>query len=143
VPEGAVKVVAVLVLAVGLAALSAPSAGATNECRGLPICVRVAGPWVVVPSGLKAPRSPVDFQLSCPRGFLIGGFDAELAARLISGWQAIGFYSATPPTQALIQSVSATHSIRGSRVEARARSGISVQGVRGIVQVGAVCGGGS
>jgi hypothetical protein len=236
-----VKVVAALVLAAGLAALSAPSAGATNECRGLPICVRVAGPWVVVPSGLKAPRSPVDFQLSCPKGYLIGGLDAELtdraidvefggklgspvgpgvtttraavfrasytgssprgpsfrphlgcvpssgggsgpvpyrrpaaavfppvsptllrvrnvrlrpglvrasaacgkSERLISGWHAIGFYSATPPSQALIQSVSATHSIRGSRVEARARSGISVQGVRGIVQVGAVCGGGS
>ena len=235
------KAVATLLLAAGLAALSAPSAGATNECRGLQICVRVVGPWVVVPSGLRTPRAPVDFQLSCPKGYLVGGLDAELtdraidvefggklgspvgpgvtttraavfrasytgssprgptfrphlgcvpssgggsgpvpyrrpaaavfppvsptvlrvrnvrlrpgfvraaaacgkSERLISGWHAIAFYSVAPPSQALIQTVAATHVVRGSRVEVRARSGIAVQSVRGIVQVGAVCGGGS
>jgi hypothetical protein len=49
----------------------------------LPICVRVAGPWVVVPAGLKAPRAQVDFQLSCPKGYLVGGLDAELTDRAI------------------------------------------------------------
>ena len=235
------KAVATLLLAAGLAALSAPSAGATNECRGLQICVRVAGPWVVVPSGLRAPRTPVNFQLSCPKGYLIGGLDAELtdraidvefggklgspvapgvtttraavftawytgssprgptfrphlgcvpssgggsgpvpyrrpaaavfppvsptvlrvrnvrlrpglvrasaacgkSERLISGWHAIAFYSGSPPSQALTQSVAATRVFRGSRVQVQARSGIAVQSVRGIVQVGAVCGGGS
>jgi hypothetical protein len=236
-----VRVVAVLALAAGLAALSAPSAGATNECRGLLICVRVGGPWVVVPTGLKAPRTAVDFQLSCPKGYLIGGLDAELtdrainvefggklgspvgpgvttsraavfrasytgsaprgptfrphlgcvpasgggsgpvpyrrpaatvfppvqstvlrvrnvrlrpglvrasaacgkSERLISGWHALAFSGAAPPSEALIQSVSATRAVRGSRVEVRARSGLAVQTARGIVQVGAVCGGGS
>jgi hypothetical protein len=235
-----VRLAAVLVLACGLAALSAPSAGATDECRGLPICVRVAGPWVVVPAGLKAPRAQVDFQLSCPKGYLVGGLDAELtdraidvefagklgspvgpgtttsraaffratyagnsprgpsfrphlgcipssgggsgpvpyrrpaavfppdeptvlrvrnvrlrpglvravaacgkSERLVSSWHAVGFYSAAPPSQSLIKTVFATQVIRGNRVEARARSALAVQTVRAIIQVGAVCGGGS
>ena len=54
-------------------------AGATSECRGLQVCVRVAGPWVVVP----AARAPAQFQLSCPRGFVVGGLDAELSDRAI------------------------------------------------------------
>jgi hypothetical protein len=45
------------------------------------VCVRVAGPWVVVPRGARAPRPRVQFQLSCPRGYVIGGFDAELTNR--------------------------------------------------------------
>jgi hypothetical protein len=235
-----VRLAVVLVLAGGLAALSAPSAGATNECRGLQICVRVAGPWVVVPAGLQAPRSRAEFQLSCPKGYLVGGLDAELtdsaidlefagklgspvgpgtttsraaffraaytgnsprgpsfrphlgcipssggrsgpvpfrrpsavfppgqptvlrvrnvrlrvglvralascgkSERLISSWHAVAFYSAAPPNASLIQSVSAVRSMRGNRVEVRARSGPAVQTVRAIVQVGAVCGGGS
>src|SRR5205085_1959652 len=64
--------------------LAAPVAGvmpaaATNECRGLQVCVRVPGPWVVVPSS----RSPVQYQLSCPRGFVVGGLDAELSDRAV------------------------------------------------------------
>lgn len=231
---------ALLVFAGAVAAAGAPSATATNECRGLPVCVRVAGPWVVVPAGLKAPRAHVDFQLSCPRGYLVGGLDTELtdraidiefagkigspvnpgvttsrsavfrasytgnsprgpsfrphlgcvpsagggsgpvpfrrpsavfppgqptvlrvrtvrlrpglvrgvaacgrSERLVSSWHAVAFYSAAPPSVALIQSVSAARAVRGSRVEVRARSGPAVQAVAGIVQVGAVCGGGS
>jgi len=56
----------------------APSAGATNECRGLNPCVRVAGPWVVVPTSRNAPRPQVQYQLTCPRRFIVGGMDAEL-----------------------------------------------------------------
>ena len=68
-----------LALAVAGAALAfgAPAAEATNECRGLQVCVPVAGPWVVVPS------TRVDFQLSCPRGFIVGGLDAQLSDRAI------------------------------------------------------------
>ena len=234
------KLAALLLLAGALAGLGAPAANATNECRGLPVCVRIAGPWVVVPAGAKAPRARVDFQLSCPRGYLIGGLDAELtdraidvefagkvgspvnpgvttsrsavfratytgnsphgpsfrphlgcipsggggsgpvpfrrlsaafppgeptvrrvravrlrpglvraaaacgrSERLISGWHAVAFYSASPPTLSLIQGVAAVRTVRGARVEVRVRSGPAVQVVRGIVQVGAVCGGGS
>jgi hypothetical protein len=72
----------VAVLAATLVAGVEP-AGATNECRGLNPCVPVAGPWVVVPVGRTAPRSPVQYQLTCPRGFVVGGVDAELTDRPI------------------------------------------------------------
>ena len=72
-----------LVLAGTLAVIGAPSAAATNECRGLQVCVRVAGPWVVVPAGLKTPRAHVDFRLSCPRGYLAAGLDTELTDQAI------------------------------------------------------------
>lgn len=68
----------VVALAAGsMLALGVSSAGATRECDGLQVCVRVAGPWVVVPSG------GVEFQLSCPARHIVGGLDAELSRRAI------------------------------------------------------------
>jgi hypothetical protein len=227
------------VILAATAGIGASPAAATNECRGLQVCVRVAGPWVVVPAALTTPRPRVDFQLSCPRGYVIGGLDAELSdraididflgklgspvnpgvttatsalfratytgntprgpsfrphlgclpssgggsgpvpyrrpvafapgeptvrrvrtvrlrpgsmravaacttsERLISAWHALAFYTSSAPAQALIQGVSATRSVHGRRVEVRVRSTPAVQGVRAVVQVGAVCGGGS
>ena len=221
------------------AGMGASPAGATNECRGLQVCVRVAGPWVVVPSAVTSPRPHVDFQLSCPRGYVIGGLDAELSdraididflgrlgspvnpgvtttraalfratytgslprgptfrphlgclpasgggsgpvpyrrpsafppgeptirrvrtvrlhpgvvravaacaasERLLSAWHAVAFYTPSAPTEALIRSVSATRSLQGRRVVARVHVAAALQGVRAVVQVGAVCGGGS
>jgi hypothetical protein len=72
----------VLVTALCCVAASAGPAQATNECRGLQVCVRVVGPWVVVPAQGSA-RGSVEFQLSCPRGFIVGGLDAELSDRAI------------------------------------------------------------
>jgi hypothetical protein len=227
------------VAAAAALAVGAGPAGATNECRGLQVCVRVAGPWVAVPAQLGTSRTAAQFQLSCPRGFVAGGLDAELSERaidldflgllgspvgpgtttaravlfrgtytgssprtptfrphlgclpaagggagpvpyrklqafppgqptirrvrtvrlrsggvqavaacaagerLISGWHAVGFYTASAPAAPLVKSVSVTQSRRGSRVEVRARAGAGVNGVRAVVQVGAVCGGGS
>ena len=229
----------VVVILAATAAIGASPAAATNECRGLQVCVRVAGPWVVVPAALTTSRPRVDFQLSCPRGYVIGGLDAELSdraididflgklgspvnpgvttansalfratytgnapkgpsfrphlgclpssgggsgpvpyrrpvafapgeptvrrvrtvrlrpgsvravttctasERLISAWHAVAFFTSSAPAQALIQSFSATRSVHGRRVEVRVRSTVAVQGVRAVVQVGAVCGGGS
>ena len=229
-----------LVLPLGAAfalAVGSPPARATNECRGLLICVRVAGPWVVVPRTRTVPRARVEFQLSCPRGFVVGGTDAELSDRgvdigflgklgspvgpgvttgrslvfvatyagtgsgaasfrphlgclpasgggggpvpyrrpaavppgepavrhvrtarlhpgtvrarqgcgpgefLVSGWHAVGFYTARSPDPALATAVTATRSLRGGRVSVVARATSTVRGVRAIVQVGAVCGG--
>jgi hypothetical protein len=230
-----------LVLCVTLAAIAATAApaGATNECRGLQVCVKVRGPWVVVPVELSNVRAGAQFQLSCPRGFIAGGLDAELSdraidlsfpgllgspvgpgtttsrsvvfrgvytgssarnpvfrphlgclpasgggggpvpyrrpqafppgqptvrrvrsvllragsvravaaclagERLISAWHSVGFYTAAAPNTALARSVSVTQAARGNRVEVRARAGLGVNGVRAVVQVGAVCGGGS
>ena len=77
------RLVVAAAIVAAVAATGASPAGATNECRGLQVCVRVAGPWVVVPTALTAPRPRVDFQLSCPRGYVIGGLDAELSDRAI------------------------------------------------------------
>lgn len=67
----------VLVLAAACAAagVAAAGAGATNECRGLQVCVPVEGPWVVTGG------AEVSFQLSCPKRFVVGGLDAELSRR--------------------------------------------------------------
>jgi hypothetical protein len=228
-----------LVTAGAFLALGAQPAAATAECRGLQVCVRVAGPWVAVPTVRAAPRPSVDYQLSCPRGFIVGGLDAELSdraidvsfrgkvgspvgpgvttsraavfaatyvgvsprtptfrphlgclptsgggsgpvpfrlsggaafppgeptvrrvrnialrsarvravascapgERLISGWHAIGFYTSSAPSPAVVQSVTSTRRLRGGRVEVLVRSGPAVRTIRSVVQVGAVCGG--
>jgi hypothetical protein len=232
-----------LLLPVALSAAVALTVGAgearaTNECRGLIVCVRVAGPWVIVPAARAAPRPHVEYQLSCPRGFVIGGLDAELSDRsvditflgklgspvgpgvttqrtalftatnagtgaaatsfrphlgclpsagggsgpvpfslaagvppgdptirrvntarlrpgtirarqgcgggelLVAGWHAVGFYTARPPDAALAGSVTTTRVFRGGRVTVVARVGTAAAGVRAVLQVGAVCGGG-
>jgi hypothetical protein len=55
--------------------------GATNECKGLQVCVPIAGPWVL------ATPERTEFQLDCPKRFIVGGLDAELSSRAID----IGF----------------------------------------------------
>ena len=73
------KLLLVPILAAASAAVFPSPAAATNECRGLQICVPVAGPWVSV-----SPRAAaVEFQLSCPRGYVVGGLDSELSVREI------------------------------------------------------------
>lgn len=72
----------VVLLALVTAAIVAPAAHATNECRGLMVCVPVAGPWVVTPS-----VSHVEYDLSCPKGYIVAGLDAEVTSRGID----IGF----------------------------------------------------
>jgi hypothetical protein len=66
---------AALTAIVVIAGVAASSAAATNECRGLQVCVPVAGPWVVATPG------QTEFQLSCPKNFIVAGLDAELSAR--------------------------------------------------------------
>jgi hypothetical protein len=61
-------------------------AAATSECSGFLTCVPVAGPWVVVPPATTTPRREVQYQLKCPRGYVVGGVDAELTNRAIDVW---------------------------------------------------------
>ena len=70
----------VIVLVLVAAAATAPgSAVAADECRGLLVCLPVAGPWVAVPApGGNAAR--VDYLLRCPRrNYIVAGVDARLA----------------------------------------------------------------
>lgn len=49
----------------------------THECQGLQRCVPVRGPWVVVT------RAETQYELTCPKGYIVGGTDAELTDRSI------------------------------------------------------------
>jgi hypothetical protein len=73
------RLLVLVALASACAALGPGSARATNECRGLLVCVPIAGPWVVVPAQTRR----AEFQLRCPRGYVVGGLDAELSSRAL------------------------------------------------------------
>lgn len=77
------RVALVLLACAAVAAALASPAGATNECRGFQVCAPVAGPWVVVPTTATFPRPSSKWQLTCPKGFVVGGLDAELTDRWI------------------------------------------------------------
>jgi hypothetical protein len=77
-----VRALCVAVVAGAALAVAAPAGGA-NECDGLMVCIPVAGPWVVVPASTGSQRERVEFQLTCPRGYIVGGTDARLSNRAI------------------------------------------------------------
>jgi hypothetical protein len=58
---------------------TAEEARATDECRGLDVCISVPGPWVAVPRASFRQASVVHYQLSCPRRSIVGGLDAVLS----------------------------------------------------------------
>ena len=72
-----------LVVAVAALTVGAAPVGAASECDGLQVCVPIAGPWVVVPTASGVPRSKAEYQLTCPRRYVVGGLDAELSQRAI------------------------------------------------------------
>lgn len=43
------------------------------------VCVPLAGPWVVVPASARR----AGWLLTCPRGYVVGGLDAELSDRAL------------------------------------------------------------
>lgn len=64
------------VLIAAFAGIAVESAGAADECKGLRVCLPVAGPWVVVPA------TGVDYELACPLpGYIVAGTDARVATR--------------------------------------------------------------
>jgi hypothetical protein len=71
---GAALVVALLV--------GAPSSRAADECKGLQVCIPIAGPWVAIPapSGLF---EQADWKLACPQG-IVGGVDARASEKAVS-----------------------------------------------------------
>ena len=228
----AVRVAAVLSVVAATLAVAGPAGGA-NECDGLMVCVPVAGPWVVVPTSGGVPRPRVEYQLTCPRGHVVGGLDARLSQRaidvsfagmlgspvnpgittsrsavfvaayvgasarapsfrpfigcmpgagggvriptsvtafrpgrptirrvqtvrvrpgeltvaqrcgarerLVGASHAFGFFTRTPPSASLAQSVTATQTVRSRQVVVRVRGDAELAGVRAVVQVHAVC----
>lgn len=64
-----------------LAALTAANARAADECKGLRVCLPVAGPWVVVPDG------GIDYEIACPiAGYVVAGTDARVATADVDVW---------------------------------------------------------
>lgn len=45
--------------------------GAADECRGIPACIPVTGPWV-----LAEASAPARYLIACPTGSVVGGLDA-------------------------------------------------------------------
>jgi hypothetical protein len=75
------RVVAVAIACAAALALPAASAGAADECSGLPVCIPVAGPWVVIPAG--APPASANWLLACPQG-IVGGVDARASEAAVA-----------------------------------------------------------
>lgn len=70
--------------AVVVAALLPGAARALDECRGLPSCVSVVGPWVAVAPRPDGGLASVDWELRCPvAGYVVGGTDARVSTRAI------------------------------------------------------------
>ena len=70
---------ATLVVALAAAAALAPAGGATSECHGIQSCIRVPGPWVVVPA-----HGSSHYLLACPGGrSVVGGVDAQVTSRAV------------------------------------------------------------
>ena len=78
------KLVLALALVVAAAVALPGAARATDECNGLDVCISVPGPWVVVPGSPAGRARTVEYQLSCPRGSIVGGLDAVLGDRGLS-----------------------------------------------------------
>lgn len=68
----------VVVSAAAFGAASLPATGrAGTECVGVPSCISVPGPWVVVPR-----HGEVTYLLECPgRKGVVGGLDAQLTSQ--------------------------------------------------------------
>jgi hypothetical protein len=62
--------------------VAVPCSQAADECRGLQVCIPVAGPWVVIraPSGAFATAT---WQLVCPQG-IVGGVDAKASEAAVA-----------------------------------------------------------
>jgi hypothetical protein len=64
-----------IALAVALVA-GVPAGQAADECKGLMVCIPVAGPWVKIPAPGAGASANATWRLVCPRG-VVGGVDAR------------------------------------------------------------------
>jgi hypothetical protein len=63
-------------------ALNVAAGQAADECKGLRVCIPVAGPWVVIPAR-AGPSATATWQLVCPRG-VVGGVDARASEAAVA-----------------------------------------------------------
>jgi hypothetical protein len=74
-------VAATIVLAAALLVGAAPSQAA-GECKGLKVCIPVAGPWVAIPAPGGIERT-TSWKLVCPKG-IVGGVDARASEQAVA-----------------------------------------------------------
>jgi hypothetical protein len=70
-----------LALAAALLVGAAPSQAA-DECKGLKVCIPIAGPWVAIPAPGGVERT-TSWKLVCPKG-IVGGVDARASERAVA-----------------------------------------------------------
>jgi hypothetical protein len=63
--------------------------------------------------------------------------------RVVGGWHAVGFATRSAPSASQIVSVRAARTVRAARVSVVVRTSAALAGTPALVQVGAVCAGGS
>lgn len=70
---------AVMVVGLAVSAAFPAAGGATNECKGIAVCISVPGPWVAVPL-----RGEATYLLDCPRRRgVVAGLDARASSRVV------------------------------------------------------------
>jgi hypothetical protein len=74
-------VAASIALVVALLVGAAPSRAA-DECKGLKICIPIAGPWVAIPAPGGIERT-TSWKLICPKG-IVGGVDARASEQAVA-----------------------------------------------------------
>jgi hypothetical protein len=78
------KLAVVGAVAFAVALGGAGEAWAADECRGLQVCLPVAGPWVALPAPSGDGVPSVTWQMRCPlRGYIVAGIDARVSDRSI------------------------------------------------------------
>jgi hypothetical protein len=113
-------------------------------------CIRAQGGGSRVPTAVRAVVPPGEPTVRRVRTFTIRpGQQRQLVQscrageRLVGAYHARGVFSRTPPSELVAASLVATQRISGNRVVVNARGSGGLRGVRGVVQVAAVCAGGT
>jgi hypothetical protein len=71
-----IRAAAAAITLVAVLALGVPAGQAADECRGLQVCIPVAGPWVKIPAPGDDGAATATWNLVCPDG-VVGGVDAR------------------------------------------------------------------
>jgi hypothetical protein len=113
-------------------------------------CIRAQGGGSRVPTAVRAVVPPGEPTVRRVRTFTIRpGQQRQLVQscrageRMVGAYHTRGVFSRTPPSELVAASLVATRRISGNRVVVNARGSGGLRGVRGVVQVAAVCAGGT
>jgi hypothetical protein len=77
-----IRAAATTIALTAVLAVNVAAGQAADECKGLQVCIPVAGPWVVIPAPAGA-SATANWQLVCPRG-VVGGVDARASEATVA-----------------------------------------------------------